>query len=114
MNTEPNIKLFLELCDTIIKHKEQFSMSDWDCGTTACIAGWALRLSGRCHSSYLEDPFDPRSANSSDAARLLEIDDAKAAMLFYCGEKTAEQAVAFIHKCLDDWYPGWRTEKGSL
>ncbi len=41
-----NVELLHKVADVIAKHPEQFDMLTWDCGTTACIAGWALRLSG--------------------------------------------------------------------
>lgn len=39
-----NIPLLRQIQTQIIAHPESFSMDEWDCGTTACILGWAFRL----------------------------------------------------------------------
>lgn len=45
-----NIQLLLEVADAISKHEERFDMRNVlcgkECGTTGCIAGWALMLGG--------------------------------------------------------------------
>ena len=83
-------------------------MRKWDCGSTACIAGWALRLSGYTREGVYSSP--------SNAARLLGIQPKQAKQLFLAtelGDRT-EDTVRFIHTKLDEWYPGWREEKGTL
>ena len=42
-----NKDLLERVAQQIEAHPETFDMQDWDCGTTACIAGWAARLSGK-------------------------------------------------------------------
>jgi len=51
-----NTKLLLRVKRAILRHPKQFDMSRWffyvgadvpRCGTTACIAGWALTLDGK-------------------------------------------------------------------
>lgn len=39
-----NIPLLRQIQAQIIQHPDTFEMRDWDCGTAACIAGWAIRL----------------------------------------------------------------------
>lgn len=41
-----NVTLLRRTQAQILARPEQFHMGTWDCGTTACIAGWACRLSG--------------------------------------------------------------------
>lgn len=41
-----NNELLERIAQQIEQHPEEFSMLSWDCGTTACIAGWAARLAG--------------------------------------------------------------------
>ncbi len=101
---KPNIPLFMKVCDTIMKHPTQFDITEWDCGTTACIAGWALRLSGKS--------YNDKGLTSVDAADLLSIDHDQGYRLFMSPEamnlcRTAPEAVAFIHKFLDEEFPGW-------
>lgn len=52
-----NIDLLMQVCDRIAKHPEGFDMDYWghktECGTTFCIAGWALVLSGQQPARYL-------------------------------------------------------------
>jgi len=52
-----NKDLLLEICDRISKQPERFTMLSWrrngPCGTTMCIAGWAMHLAGYdCMADY--------------------------------------------------------------
>lgn len=55
--------LLKKVANHIKKHPEQLSMVDWvsdtDCGTTACIAGWTCLLSKDkcCKDTYAENSF---------------------------------------------------------
>lgn len=73
-----NIALLLRVADTIAKYPHAFDMCTWDCGTTACIAGWALRLSGTRHGM-----FTGTLISSKDAARLLGLSMRDAEQLFF-------------------------------
>jgi hypothetical protein len=42
----PNAELAYRVLDHIDAHPESWDQTQWVCGTTACFAGWALRLSG--------------------------------------------------------------------
>jgi hypothetical protein len=42
----PNAELAYAVLDQIDAHPETWNQATWDCGTSACIAGWAVRLSG--------------------------------------------------------------------
>ena len=55
MNTKINVQLLLKVADQISKHPEQFEMDIWDCETTACIAGWMQRLSGKHRQELTEE-----------------------------------------------------------
>lgn len=41
-----NIPLLRQIQAQIIQHPETLYMPSYDCGTTACIAGWACKISG--------------------------------------------------------------------
>lgn len=42
----PNAALAYAVLDQIDAHPDSWNQEIWDCGTTACFAGWAVRLSG--------------------------------------------------------------------
>lgn len=44
--TAPNAELAYRVLDHIDAHPESWNQGTWDCGTAACFAGWAVRLSG--------------------------------------------------------------------
>lgn len=66
-----------ELLERVARHieanPEEFSMDEWDCGTTACIAGWALRLSGE----------NWRAVGSTEPEDLIDITYEQGSALFY-------------------------------
>ena len=41
----PNTDLFAKIHDQITAHPETHNQDSWWCGTTRCIAGWAVQLS---------------------------------------------------------------------
>lgn len=43
---KPNAALAYRVLDQIDADPETWDQATWDCGTTACFAGWALRLAG--------------------------------------------------------------------
>ena len=72
-----NVELLEKVKAAILKDPGSFNMSDWDCGTTACIAGHVMRLNGQSmHCSLI---------NSGHVARLLGLDKLQAEALFYVG-----------------------------
>lgn len=44
--TTPNAELAYRVLDHIDARPETWEQATWDCGTAACFAGWAVRLSG--------------------------------------------------------------------
>ena len=78
-----NIDLLLKVKEQILKQPELFDMSRWflptECGTAACIAGWAWLLSGREEREF-----------SGDRTRMVPQLDL-----------TAEQERSLFHVC--DW-----------
>lgn len=46
MTEAPNAELAYQVLDQIDAHPETWNQRVWDCGTAACFAGWAVRLSG--------------------------------------------------------------------
>ncbi len=73
-----NVDLLLQIADRIAKRPEAFDMGHWDCGTTACIAGWALRLSGKQWGLAQ----DGHMYSAADAAQCLGLDESIADRLF--------------------------------
>jgi hypothetical protein len=69
--TAPNAELAYRVLDHIDAHPETWDQSVWDCGTVACFAGWAVRLSG---GTSADDPDSP-DYTPRQAARLLGFDD---------------------------------------
>lgn len=41
-----NVALLRQTMDYIEAHPEEWDQRVWSCGTTACFAGWAVKLSG--------------------------------------------------------------------
>ena len=72
--TAPNAELAYRVLDHIDAHPEQWDQRTWDCGTVACFAGWAVRLSGAraagpaYDSKVVEGPADLIGLDVSDAA----------------------------------------------
>jgi len=114
MNTKINVTLLLRVADVISKHPEQFDMGKWECGTTACLAGWSLRLIGKRIGQV---PW-------SVAIELLGLSRSQTEEIFwesdwpfqfqFSGSDTdadrAAKAVKRIHTFLDEHASGWREE----
>ena len=82
MNTELGRKVL----DHVTVHRDQFDMGIWgepdtECGTVACLAGWAMLLSGYRlgygrKGSYFARPDGtpiPDGTDGDEAARLLDL-----------------------------------------
>ena len=114
-----NVALLLRVADQISKTPEAFHMALWECGTSACIAGWACRLADgkpapetfvrlrACQLlGFYEDwpmlfketlwPYELRSSDTDTPA------------------DRADKAVRRIHAFLDEHAPGWREQAGKL
>jgi hypothetical protein len=114
-----NVALLLRVADVIAKHPEQFHMDQWDCGTTACIAGWAWRL-----ARPDEDWWGARTGDLHPSTFLLGLKREQTGELFaepgwpaefrsrHCdtAAERADKAVRRIHAFLDEHAPGWRKE----
>jgi hypothetical protein len=78
-----NRELFEKVKAKILAVPDQFDMGDWesakDCGTTRCIAGWALYLSGNGYELHQENTYEIQMA----AAKVLEINEEQAGALFF-------------------------------
>lgn len=44
--TAPNAELAYKVLDHIDANPNEWKQSTWQCGSAACFAGWAIRLSG--------------------------------------------------------------------
>ncbi len=75
-----NIPLILKAKQAILDHPDGYFQDDWDCGTTACIAGWAARIIGRpivklsapyCenHKEFEESVFEVQRSLKLDTAK---------------------------------------------
>lgn len=93
-----NHTLLNKIKKIIINNPKAFDMLDWwqeedDCGTAACIAGWACNLSGWTRD--LDDSFqctkgDARDSVPEVAQRELGLNRIQAVRLFYPGRWPAE------------------------
>jgi len=81
-----NPALGRKILDHITANRDQFDMSDYgfssECGTTACIAGWAMLLSGYqvdANGSWSSPDDTPVHGGylSAEARALLGLDDAE-------------------------------------
>lgn len=83
MNTELGRKVL----DHVTAHRDQFDMRKWGegneaCGTTACLAGWAMLLSGYSLRDWdifvrPDGSFVPRGYRNDEGAALLELSEAE-------------------------------------
>lgn len=90
------------VCDVEYGWKpNSFNMSDWECGTTRCILGWARTFAGGLDRSRADNPFDD----------LLPMD-----LYFLCypheiscgyDDITVEQAAAALRNYLTLGKPHW-------
>jgi hypothetical protein len=55
-----NVELLEKVKQHILENPESLDMGVWGCGSTACISGWAVRLSGRkdLHETHGEIPLE--------------------------------------------------------
>lgn len=58
MSTKPNAELAWRVIDHIDAHPQSWDQEHWVCGTSACFAGWAVRLSGAEIAQIHEDVID--------------------------------------------------------
>lgn len=90
---ELNTKLFGQILDVIEKHPEHHDQNDFEnpraeCGTTRCVAGWAIFIDatnrGENITSYIQASSMPFGvAPSTVAGRLLGITPQEREELFY-------------------------------
>lgn len=103
-----NTELFQKIYDQISQHPEThdqatFEYRDISCGTTRCVAGWAVAIAHGIESIYTgaaryggrETVHGYLSSTANEAAALLGLDDAQACHLFYM--TTDAQAVEACH-----------------
>lgn len=103
-----NTELFRKIRDQISAEPERHSQATWECGTTRCVAGWAVAFElGEGRSLYQgvvhKDPT-PDLVNLldrlqvytvSNAARvLLGLSYSAANLLFFADNEVAREAVA--------------------
>lgn len=96
-----NVELAQKILDHAEDHFESVQMSDWftprmwtpkrnkyakkpwKCGTTACICGWAMYLSGRIKFDKYGDPILGAFGFEETGARLLGLSTRDALDIFY-------------------------------
>lgn len=76
----PNAELAYRVLDQIDAHPESWNQGTWDCGTAACFAGWAVRLSGG-KVDPLGDSLDPSVTEGPDEIVGLAVDVAAERLL---------------------------------
>lgn len=96
---EINTELFNQIADLIEGSPDLYDQNDWTnqtegCGTTHCIAGWALTLTNNNHNAesmadwpaYYETPLEERPVHGAigvAAAQALGLDPREADNLFH-------------------------------
>lgn len=105
-----NHALFRQIHDIITREPERHDQVAWEslCGTTRCVAGWAIRLEGVArggeeadpiyrHARRLAEDLDTREDYEDLGAELLGLGEYEAGRLFIrAGNHTAALAVAHL------------------
>ena len=82
------IRLLKKVRQAILNEPKQFGMNSWFgsgvCGTTACIGGWAIILSGKFESPFAAVKASGyRTLHSPETAECLGLSTQQASRLFY-------------------------------
>ena len=64
-----NVELLEKVKQHILENPESLDMHRWSCETTACISGWAVRLSERENVSMVDGEI-PLGLDDDEACRL--------------------------------------------
>lgn len=87
-----NVELLLKVKAAILEEPKAFDMIDWfrqssaaPCGTTACIAGWAVVINEGCRRPGQVPSWLRGDTCQYSGEVALEIDDEQAMGLFYIG-----------------------------
>jgi hypothetical protein len=115
-----NAELCRQIADIIETTPAEFHMCGWvqksECGTTMCIAGWALRLTGGNICEDANGPYfwDAQGEMSDkdiveDAARALGLPLGSADRLFHGGHVLN----GFTDEPYDNAWPGWLNADAS-
>jgi hypothetical protein len=84
-------ELLRQVVNQIIKHPETWDQSNWHCGSSHCVGGWAQVMGGR----------EPDAARVfEDARKLLGLSEGQASWLFY-GGRTFEEIYCFAAQRLE-------------
>lgn len=81
---KPNAELAYRVLDHIDAHPASWNQSEWVCGSAACFAGWAVKLSGgvmveSTDADVIEGPAELVGKTAERAAyRVLGITEAQA------------------------------------
>ena len=86
-----NVELLKKVRDAILEHPDWFDMEYWlgdtktsSCGTTGCIAGWAVSISrGKSVSQYYEDNLKSSIGLYPRARDAVGLTEQQADKLFY-------------------------------
>lgn len=76
--TTPNAALAYRVLDQIDADPKSWNQGTWDCGTAACFAGWAVRLSG---GKSLDRDNDTYVVEGPDEIVGLPVDEAAVELL---------------------------------
>lgn len=88
-----NIRLLKQIKAAILKEPKQFVMSDWftkymdwtipNCGTAACIGGWAIALANKVNPEEAKEIFLREENNEQTPEKLLKLTGEQEDKLFY-------------------------------
>jgi hypothetical protein len=85
-------ELLIAVVDQITKHPETWDQTQWHCGTSHCVAGWAQIMGGRKEDA--DTALD-------DARELIGLADFEANYLIY-RERTIPEIVEFKDAFIND------------
>jgi hypothetical protein len=118
---ELNTALFAQVLEQLEAHPELHEQADFEnfnavCGTTRCVAGWAIYLDAvnkgeRIHSYRDAESTDRgRLAPSQTARKLLGLTFLEAEELFFCSSN--EEAVERVRECASGRRFGVQEDEG--
>lgn len=100
MNTE----LMIKVRDHIVAHPEQHDQATWaektECGTTACVAGWALILGSPVDAHIFDETGSLPPTVAEDAQEILGLTYGQQGALFI-GAITHEGAIAGMNALIE-------------
>lgn len=100
-----NVDLMLQVRNQITTHPETHDQGSWACGTTACIAGWAVQLAGHELDWYRDEGVTVAARTTSggtieeEAEEELGLSPREAVVLFFTHGNA--EALALLNRMIE-------------